>query len=513
MTIPELNALAEKNLPDRTEQDQTVFDTYMAAWWAALKDDFEPDLNTITAAINAASSAMNDNVTDAEAAQAAAELAETNAETAQSAAETARDAAANYANATIYDPGTTYDAGDVVLDPGDSYKPYISQQAENTGNTPNTDDRTWWESGLSDAFVAGQIILGPPDQSFDGFLEMDGSTVLAASYPNLAGFDLLKSFPFAEATSSATVVSANNINAVCYGGTKFVCVGNIGVIAFSTDGDTWTAAASSGSVPGTTLCGVCYGGTKYVAVGLNNDIAFSEDGDTWTEATDSSTLFAGTEELRAVCYGDSKFVCVGDGGVIGYSADGDNWTVATSSGTPPDLYGVTYDATIGKFVAVGLNDIIYYSADGDTWTIATYGGALEGSDKFNAIASDGTNFVAAGDYGLSGYSSDGDNWTQIKQINFGSYEIDVARSVFGITYGSNLFVAVGDNGYVWYSTDGKGWFQLSDRGANLNSVCFGDSKFVCVGSNGKIYYGAVSATNLYLPPLNQPSGFSAYIKY
>jgi hypothetical protein len=143
----------------------------MAAYWAYFKEDFEPELNTITGEIDTVSTTTEEYKTAAEAAQAAAELAETNAETAQSAAETARDAAANYANSTIYAAGTTYDAGDIVLDPGDSYKPYISQQAANTGNTPNTDDGTWWVAGLTEAVVAGMTLLATATAAGDATVD------------------------------------------------------------------------------------------------------------------------------------------------------------------------------------------------------------------------------------------------------------------------------------------------------------------------------------------------------
>ena len=49
MTIPELTAAPD--LPDRIEQDQTIFDARMAAYWAYLKNDFEPELNLITSVL------------------------------------------------------------------------------------------------------------------------------------------------------------------------------------------------------------------------------------------------------------------------------------------------------------------------------------------------------------------------------------------------------------------------------------------------------------------------------
>jgi hypothetical protein len=48
------------------------------------------------------------------------------------------------ATVSIYAAGTTYDAGNQVLDPADNYRMYTSQQGSNTGNTPSSDDGTYW---------------------------------------------------------------------------------------------------------------------------------------------------------------------------------------------------------------------------------------------------------------------------------------------------------------------------------------------------------------------------------
>ncbi len=48
------------------------------------------------------------------------------------------------ANVSIYAAGTTYSAGNQVLDPNDNYRMYTSQQGSNTGNTPAEDDGTYW---------------------------------------------------------------------------------------------------------------------------------------------------------------------------------------------------------------------------------------------------------------------------------------------------------------------------------------------------------------------------------
>lgn len=88
--------------------------------------------------VNAVSTAVNGYADDAEAAK--------------TAAENARDAAIAAGSATIYNAGTTYAAGDMVLDPSDSYRPYTSQQGSNTGHTPGSDDGTWWKATLAETW-------------------------------------------------------------------------------------------------------------------------------------------------------------------------------------------------------------------------------------------------------------------------------------------------------------------------------------------------------------------------
>lgn len=123
MTISSLTAAPD--LPDRTEQDQAVFDTRMAAYWAYLKDDFEPELNVITGEIDTATSTINGYKTDAETAEtnaaASADLAEEwaiktdgpvsgseySAKYHASAASDSADEAANSAQSAISAPGTS----------------------------------------------------------------------------------------------------------------------------------------------------------------------------------------------------------------------------------------------------------------------------------------------------------------------------------------------------------------------------------------------------------------------
>lgn len=45
---------------------------------------------------------------------------------------------------SIYSAGTTYGAGEIVIDPNDNYRMYTSQQGSNSGHTPSSDNGTWW---------------------------------------------------------------------------------------------------------------------------------------------------------------------------------------------------------------------------------------------------------------------------------------------------------------------------------------------------------------------------------
>jgi hypothetical protein len=100
-------------------------------------DAFFEDLPDVITDINAVAGEMNTLATGVEADAVAAEAAKDLAVAAGVAATAA-------ANATIYIAGTTYAAGAIVLDPNDSYRFYTSQQGSNAGNTPSSDDGSYW---------------------------------------------------------------------------------------------------------------------------------------------------------------------------------------------------------------------------------------------------------------------------------------------------------------------------------------------------------------------------------
>ena len=157
-------------------QDPDNFETYAGENMTDLANVFASggDIHTFITETNALAAEAETNAGDAETAKTAAEAAQT-------AAEAAETAALQSANATIYAAGTTYAAGDIVLDPGDNYFSYTSQQAANTGNTPNSDDGTWWELSIADTTNAinnADAKTTPVDADLIGLIDSAAANVL-----------------------------------------------------------------------------------------------------------------------------------------------------------------------------------------------------------------------------------------------------------------------------------------------------------------------------------------------
>ena len=136
-------------------------------------------------------------------------------------------------------------------------------------------------------------------------------------------------------------------NAMVYDGSgTWVVVGNSGALGFSTDDWSTASAATdsgygSGDGPfGTShIWGVvyCAGSVKkFIAVGASGKIAYSDDGDHWTAATSGVS-----DTLNAIATDNKTIVVVGNSATILVSTDGVNWS--TVSGASGDLESVACD--------------------------------------------------------------------------------------------------------------------------------------------------------------------------
>jgi len=353
------------------------------------------------------------------------------------------------------------------------------------------------------------------------------------------------------------------------GGNLWVAVGQGGLIAKSTDGNTWTPAATStyGNVGGITSVGqsVAYGKDAsgaglWVAGGQGGLIAKSTDGNTWTPAATSTYGNVGgiTGAGRGVAYGKDSlgnglWVAVGYGGLIAKSTDGNTWTPAATStygnvgGITTYGFGVAYgkdNLGAGLWVAVGYGGLIAKSTDGNTWTPAatsTYGnvGGITTIGRGVAYGKDASGaglWVAVGYGGLIAKSTDGNTWTPAAS-NGG-----LTNYAFGVAYGkddlgSGLWVAVGQGGLIAKSTDGNVWTPaatstygnvggitgsgygvafnriLSEEETNYSftiSPAVDSSSVTILGLNYKVYTFTNTTANYYTITKTGPSSATIY---
>jgi hypothetical protein len=259
---------------------------------------------------------------------------------------------------------------------------------------------------------------------------------------------------------------------------------------------TWTKVGAAPSFGDHTIEAITYGGGKFVAVGGNGLIAYSTDGITWTTIPAGrgagQTQFLFTETLYSVAYGNGKFVAAG-GTKIVYSTDGITWTVA---GTSPFAEGVILGIASGGyenriFVAVSSSGQMARSLDGITWT-AVADSTFDGSTIYKIIYGGDGKYVAVGGFGKMAYSiNTGVTWGARTNT-----KVD-GLSIMSITYGNGKYVAAGYQGRMAYSTDGTWWTAVADstfdrndsRTSNINTirnVCFGNGLFVAGGSRGRM---------------------------
>jgi hypothetical protein len=284
------------------------------------------------------------------------------------------------------------------------------------------------------------------------------------------------------------------INAITYGGGRFVAGGDDGKIAHSADGETWTATAvntfNTNGYNQYVLC-VTYGNGTLVAGGSGGQLAYSENaGVTWEKA--DSTLLLGYV-FHGITYGNSMFVAGGSDGKMVHSPDGKSWTQVTDStfSYSDTITGVIY--ANGMFVAVGAGSTrsggrIAYSADGKNWTKVN--SMSLGFEGIWDVTYGNGRFVAVGDHGKTSHSTDGINWTVATSSPFGTFAIEA------ITYGGGRFVAVGGsiNGKMAYSADGITWTAVEDStfgSSGINAVTYGNGRFVAVGYDGKMAYSNI----------------------
>ena len=220
-------------------------------------------------------------------------------------------------------------------------------------------------------------------------------------------------------------------HAAAWNGQRWVAVGagaglGLDTIKTSTDGYTWTDAASGGF--SNFGYDVAWNGRLWVAVGNSNtnahSIQYSYDGSNWSNATTGSFDGSGA----ALAWNGRIWVAVGSAtnqnARIKWSANGLNWT-DSSGATAFTGFGTDVVWTGQIFTATGSDTTaanrIKFSYDGSFWSNVGSGG-FDGLGQ--AVSYDGNKWIAGGTDTTQNnrikYSVDGRNWINASGVPFGS---------------------------------------------------------------------------------------------
>ena len=203
-----------------------------------------------------------------------------------------------------------------------------------------------------------------------------------------------------------TWTSRSGVNAeprgIAWNGSILVAVGfglgNSTNVMTSADGVTWTLRSSFQSDD---LNAVCWSGSRFIAVGQLGTVQTSADGITW----DVQVYVPSSRHLKSVIRFGSTLVAVSDTGAVYTSAtNGASWVEHTVVNNA--WYGIASNGVLLAAVGIsGVGNRVITSADGSVWAAQT----SAADAPWYAVAYGGGLFVAVGDNGSNGVmtSSDG----------------------------------------------------------------------------------------------------------
>jgi uncharacterized protein YebE (UPF0316 family) len=282
-------------------------------------------------------------------------------------------------------------------------------------------------------------------------------------------------------TTQTSNFGITRINAVAYGNSLWVAVGNTGQLRTSTDGTTWTTQTSNFASNFTgNIRSVAFGNNLWVAGGYNGQIRTSTDGTTWTTRTSNfPSDFNGN--IFSVAYGNNLWVAGAYGGNLRTSTDGTTWTTQTSNFGNNAIYSVAYGNSL--WVAAGYAGQLRTSTDGTTWTTRT---SNFSGENIRSIAYGNNLWVAGGGSGNLRTSTDAITWTT-GTSNFGS------SIITSVAYGNNLWVAAGYSGQIRTSTDAVTWTtRTSNFDNDIRSIAYGNNLWVAGGIAGQLRTSAAT---------------------
>ena len=271
---------------------------------------------------------------------------------------------------------------------------------------------------------------------------------------------------------------------VTFGNNTYIAVGDQGTVMTSTDLYTWTLQTTSVSA---NLTGITYGSSPtqrnpaFVTVGTNGMILHSQSkGVTWTNYSQPTT-----QDLHSIAYkeddlGFDYYIAVGNNGTIVTSRNGTSWN-NQSSGTLFDLLDITNSDQ--GLVVVGTNGVNLKdsSGKGETWTLGTsYGQTLYGVGVDDQLGS----FVATSTSGnlATSSSTSGSSWAT-QPTN------ESTANIYSFATNHSTRFAVGESGFIYsYHATNSSWTrQAKAITQSLNGVAYGNGTFVSVGVSGDIF--------------------------
>lgn len=286
----------------------------------------------------------------------------------------------------------------------------------------------------------------------------------------------------------------NNLNAVTFGGGKFVAVGNSGTnrALTSTDGVTWTAPATAVN---RTYLSLAYGDGTFV--GLTSSGGFV------LKSTDGGTTFTQTaginREWRSITYGRGLFVAVATNTVntsanntAMTSPDGITWTeratptasLSTGERTISVAYGNGIFAAVAS-TSTGISDRVMTSLDGITWALQT-----------SPLDTKNANPISISSVLPASGSAAGGTTVQITGVGFTDLTtVTIGGIAASVTFNSSTsLTVVTPSGVV---------------GASNVAVKYGDSKAISTGAF--TYTGTTPSVNQFLPTFSSISPASGHL--
>ena len=316
----------------------------------------------------------------------------------------------------------------------------------------------------------------------DGFVAVGHEGIIAtSSNGNTWKKRNLKTFP-----KSALLDVACNASVVVTVGATSLGMRPL-ILRSDNNGKTWSGASSI-PIGNYYVASVVFASHLFVAAGTSGHVITSTNGFSWG----NHHQIPGNMSVRGLCLTGSRLVAVGKGGAIAYSTDinpdsADDWTVQ-SAGQPArsNVLGVAAGhvlmspghglppISVSRIVAVASDGTTMNSFNGESWFDGA--DAPDGS-HFCAVADFGNKFLVVATGGHIGIG-DGNSWTpQTSNTSENLYGVGWFASDETLL-DANLGVAVGAAGTILTSPEAWVWtLRTSGVSERLNDVAVGKRRF------------------------------------